>query len=61
MSQASGTKVAPLSEALEATAENEPTVEQVRQRAYEIYASRNGAPGDEVQDWLQAEDELHSK
>jgi len=29
--------------------------EQIRQQAYEIYVSRNGAPGDEVQDLLQAE------
>ena len=61
MSQASGTKVAPTSEALKATTDNEPTVEQVRERAYEIYSSRNGALGDEIQDWLQAERELRSK
>ena len=38
--------------------QTQPTPEQIRQRAYEIYVSRNGAPGDEVQDWLQAEREL---
>jgi hypothetical protein len=36
--------------------------EQVRAkislRAYEIYLSRGGEPGGEVQDWLQAENEV---
>jgi Protein of unknown function (DUF2934) len=30
----------------------------IRQRAYEIYLARGAAPGDEVEDWLQAEREL---
>jgi len=32
----------------------------VAQRAYEIFLARNGAPGDPVADWLQAEYELKS-
>lgn len=36
-----------------------PTEEQIRdciaRKAYELYQNRNGRPGDEVQDWLQAE------
>lgn len=39
---------------------NEPSQEAIRQRAYEIYCSRNGAPGTELEDWLQAERELRS-
>ena len=39
----------------------EPTDEQIRERAYEYYASRGGAPGDPVADWLQAERELRSE
>ncbi len=35
-----------------------PTDEQIRARAYEIYISRGGADGQEVSDWLQAEEEL---
>jgi hypothetical protein len=31
---------------------------EIEGRAYEIYLSRNGAPGDPVADWLQAEREL---
>jgi hypothetical protein len=31
---------------------------EVQRRAYEIYLGRNGAPGDAVSDWLQAEREL---
>jgi len=37
------------------------TDEEIRQRAYEIYLSRGGAPGSELDDWLQAERELRLK
>ena len=40
---------------LDATREQE-----IRERAYEIYLQREGHPGDEVDDWLQAERELTS-
>jgi hypothetical protein len=36
----------------------QPTEDQIRMRAYEIYCARNGAPGSELDDWLQAENEL---
>jgi hypothetical protein len=36
----------------------QPREEQIRQRAYEIYLSREGQEGDEVSDWLAAESEL---
>lgn len=36
----------------------EPTFEQIRQRAYEIYVRRGGAPGRDVDDWINAEREL---
>ena len=32
--------------------------QEIRNRAYEIYLQREGHPGDELQDWLQAEREL---
>ena len=32
--------------------------EEIRHRAYEIYLARDGQPGDELDDWLQAEREL---
>jgi Protein of unknown function (DUF2934) len=32
--------------------------EQVRQRAYELYVLRGNEPGSEVDDWLQAEQEI---
>lgn len=35
-----------------------PTEEQIRMRAYEIHLARNGNPGSELDDWLQAESEL---
>lgn len=39
---------------------NSPTEEEIRVRAYMIYLSRNGAPGDPVADWFQAERELNA-
>ena len=32
--------------------------EEIRLRAYEIYLERGGFPGNELDDWLQAEREL---
>jgi hypothetical protein len=37
---------------------DKPTYEQIQARAYEIFLRRCGAPGDQLQDWLQAEREL---
>ena len=33
---------------------------EVRRRAYEIYLGRGGLPGNELEDWLQAEYELQN-
>ena len=33
-------------------------LEEIRQRAQEIFMVRGGAPGRELDDWLQAEQEL---
>jgi hypothetical protein len=38
-----------------------PTTDQIQWRAYEIYLARHGAPGNELQDWMQAERELLEK
>lgn len=35
-----------------------PTVEQIRVRAYQKYCARNGAAGNPIIDWLEAEFEL---
>jgi hypothetical protein len=35
-----------------------PPSERIRLRAYEIYQARNGAPGDALGDWVQAEREF---
>jgi len=35
-----------------------PSREEIRFRAYEIYLERGGRPGNEFDDWLQAEREL---
>ena len=37
-----------------------PTPEQIRRRAREIFEAHGGAPGRELDDWLQAEIELKS-
>ncbi len=34
------------------------TLEQIQQRAYEIFVERRGAAGSEMEDWLRAEREL---
>ena len=41
----------------ENTKSSSPNEQQIRERAYEIYLSRNG-DGDELSDWLVAEREL---
>jgi len=35
-----------------------PTEDQIRQRAYEIAQARGGAPGQDLDDWLQVEREI---
>ena len=32
--------------------------ERIRLRAYELYTQRSGGHGSEVEDWLQAEEEI---
>ena len=34
--------------------------QEIRNRAYEIYLQRGTQPGNEVEDWLQAERELNT-
>jgi hypothetical protein len=34
------------------------TEEQIRRRAHQIYLDRAGAPGSDLDDWLQAEQEI---
>lgn len=36
----------------------EPTQEEIRKRAYELFEKRNREPGHEKEDWAQAEREL---
>ena len=43
------------------SAKSRPTPDQIQLRAYEIYLERCGAPGNELQDWVQAECELIQK
>lgn len=44
----------------EVTASSAPNVEDVARRAYELYQARGGEPGADVDDWLQAEQELRA-
>ena len=39
----------------------EPSVEEIRQRAQEIFDARGGAPGNELFDWLRAEQQLRNE
>jgi hypothetical protein len=43
------------------TAEGRPTREEIERRAHQIYVERGAAPGQDVEDWLQAERELLEK
>ena len=54
-STAPGTRVAPDDRARR---NDSPSNQEIARRAYEIYLSRGGAPGADVDDWLQAEREL---
>ena len=38
-----------------------PTEEEIRLRAYHRYLERGGAPGEQFDDWLEAERELRSR
>ncbi len=44
--------------AREPIVETLPLEERVRQRAYELYAKRGNESGSELNDWLQAEQEI---
>lgn len=61
MVQTMGTSAAPSAEAAAKQSEVEPSQDQIRSRAYEIYLSRSAAPGNDLDDWLQAERELRSQ
>jgi Protein of unknown function (DUF2934) len=39
-------------------ARNQPTQEQIAFRAYQIYLERGGTPGNEFEDWVEAERQL---
>lgn len=39
----------------------DPSPEEVRVRAYEIYVARGAQPGREAEDWAKAEAELRSR
>jgi hypothetical protein len=41
------------------SANHEPGLEEIRLRAYEIHLERGGLPGNELDDWLKAEREIH--
>jgi hypothetical protein len=37
------------------------TVEQIRQRAYELYLEGGSQPGKDIENWLRAEADLNQK
>ena len=39
-------------------ARNQPTQEEIALRAYHIYLERGGIPGNELEDWIEAERQL---
>ncbi len=61
MNHATGNKTGLSKQPAKSSPRREPAEEEIRFRAYEIYVSRNGKPGRELDDWLQAERELQSR
>jgi hypothetical protein len=58
--EASGSHMGPIgSDTENISANHEPGLEKIRLRAYEIHLERGGLPGNELDDWLKAERELH--
>ena len=53
------TKAAPAAESAHSSAE--PSVDEIRRRAYERYQQRGGNHGRHFDDWVEAERELRSK
>ena len=53
--------VTPIRKAAPAPAQNINLEAQVRQRAYELYQERGCTPGQEHEDWLQAEREVMAR
>jgi DUF2934 family protein len=49
------------SDTAEQVIKDEPTPEEIRQRAFEIHIERGGIYGCDLDDWLQAERELQQK
>jgi hypothetical protein len=47
--------------AREAPTKPVPLEERIRQRAYDLYVSRSNQSGSELDDWLQAEEEIHAR
>lgn len=40
---------------------SQPATDHIRLRAFEISQTRNGGPGDELADWIQAEREVKTR
>jgi hypothetical protein len=57
-SQAGAASTAGSGAAASSGRQDEPTLDQIAERAYEIYQSRGGTDGQDMEDWLQAEREL---
>jgi hypothetical protein len=51
----------PLLEAVADTTSDLPLEERVQMRAYELYVLRGNESGSELDDWLQAEDEIRAE
>lgn len=52
---------APQGEAFDPPAADSLRLEEIRIRAYEIYMEHGAQPGHDLEDWLQAEQELEPK
>ena len=55
---AGGNPMSASARALELPSENLSLEEQIQRRAYELYVERGNQSGSELDDWLQAEEEI---
>ena len=61
-SKVSEVGASPIQSHSEGTSSNHtPNCEEIRLRAYDIYLERGSHPGNELDDWLQAEHELDGR
>ena len=53
--------VGPADGSIAGTGQKEPRLRRIARRAHDLYESRGSTPGNDLQDWLQAEREIDAE